>query len=146
MYIPRKLICQGILFGVMFNSLSFIFDGFNQGVLLLRSQLIGGIFAYVIMISIRNLSGRIFKKEALGLGDAYLAAMGGVWLGLEGINAALSLAFISAGLFALTARLIGTLKPLQAFPFGPFISGGIWGIWLLGQTWWLQSLEAIMGV
>ena len=88
--------------------------------------------------------GTLAKTQVLGLGDSQLASVGGAWLGLAGVTAAICLAFISAAGVGLAGRLSGRLKPFQPFPFGPFISMGIWGVWIFGPNWWWNQWLYLM--
>ncbi|KGG17451.1 Prepilin peptidase [Prochlorococcus sp. MIT 0603] len=89
------------------------------------------------MATISLLSQKIFKKTLLGFGDAKVAALGGAWLGIDGIQIAMSAAFIAAGFFSLIGRISQRLKPWQAFPFAPFICFSIQSVWILDKGQWL---------
>ena len=91
------------------------------------------------------LDERLLGQPALGLGDAKLAVLVGVWLGLEGIAAAMALAVVSGALVGSTARLSGRLGPREPFPFGPFIALGIWLVWLTGLQWWWSTWLMLLG-
>ena len=74
-------------------------------------------------------------RDGLGLGDAKLLAASGAWLGLEGIAPTL----LAASLSGLAAALIGHVagRPIAAetrVPFGPFLAGATWLIWLYGAA------------
>jgi leader peptidase (prepilin peptidase) / N-methyltransferase len=78
---------------------------------------------------------RLRGREGLGLGDAKLLAAGGAWLGPAPLPDVLLLAACTALAYAMLLRLrgtrvIGTLK----LPFGPFLAGAIWAVWLW-QAW-----------
>jgi leader peptidase (prepilin peptidase)/N-methyltransferase len=74
------------------------------------------------------------KREGLGMGDAKLLAGAGAWLGIVALPwvamLAAMLALLWAGLLGLRGtRLTGTLR----LPFGPFIAGAAWAIFLLAD-------------
>ena len=75
---------------------------------------IGGIFFYIIMI---------LSRGGLGGGDVKFAFVLGLWLGFDGILAAI----LTSLLFASAAGIILSIKRKNlktSIPFGPFISFG----------------------
>ncbi len=89
----------------------------------------GFLLVAVIAVGYRRLRGR----EGIGLGDAKLLAGAGAWVSWQGLPGVVLLA-ASAGLVgALFWRLRhGALSPQQELPFGPYLAGGLWVIWLYG--------------
>ncbi len=67
------------------------------------------------------------KREGLGLGDAKLLAAGGAWVGVWLLGDVV-LAAALAGLAWALRR--GRPDPAARLPFGPFLAGGIWVVWL----------------
>mgnify|MGYP001555087905 CR=1 FL=1 len=108
-------------------------------------HLLAAAAALLVMESVSALAERLLGQPALGLGDAKLAALGGAWLGLSGIAAAMAVAVCSGALFGVTGRISGHLSARQPFPFGPFIALGIWLIWLTGPLWWWQNWMRLVG-
>ena len=74
-------------------------------------------------------------RDGLGMGDAFLLAVGGAWTGLAGLptiilyGAAGGLAWV--GIQYMTGRT-GVLH--DRLPFGPFLAAGIWLVWLYGPV------------
>ena len=91
------------------------------------------------------LAEKALGQPALGLGDAKLAALGGAWLGLQGVAIAMLLAIVGGAVIGSLARISGRLGPREPFPFGPFIATGIWLVWLQGPNWWWQHWLALFG-
>lgn len=89
----------------------------------------GFLLVAAIAMGYRRLRGR----EGIGLGDAKLLAGAGAWVSWQGLPGVVLLA-ASAGLVgALFWRLrAGSLSPQQELPFGPYLAGGFWLIWLYG--------------
>lgn len=89
----------------------------------------GFLLVAAIAVGYRRLRGR----EGIGLGDAKLLAGAGAWVSWQGLPGVVLLA-ASAGLVgALFWRLrTGSLSPQQELPFGPYLAGGFWVIWLYG--------------
>ncbi len=88
-------------------------------------------FAAVVLIAVayRRLAGR----EGIGLGDAKLFAAAGAWVSWAGLPGVLLLA--AAGGLAghvVAARLTGTSLKDRELPFGPYVAGAFWLIWLYG--------------
>ena len=74
---------------------------------------------------------RLRGREGLGMGDAKLLATGGAWLGPAPLPDVLLLAACSALAYAFLLRLRGTqITATLKVPFGPFLAGAIWLIWL----------------
>ena len=113
------------------------------GIPLLADHLVAASLALLTLEGLSALGERVLGQPALGLGDAKLAAMGGAWLGLPGIVAAMAVAVMSGAVVGSLARLTGRLQARQAFPFGPFIALGIWLVWLRGPFWWWDQWLAL---
>ena len=109
-------------------------------------NVIAAISFKLVMNGLSTISEKFIGVEALGFGDANLAAMGGAWLGTSGIALAMCLAFVSAGCFSSFAIICGKKKPLEAFPFGPFIALGIWGVWLFEVSLWENRWMSLWGL
>ncbi len=71
--------------------------------------------------------------DGLGHGDAKLLAASAAWLGVDGVPLALLIA-CSAALSAAVAAVVAgrTLTAETRLPFGPFLAGGTWLVWLYG--------------
>ena len=115
------------------------------GVSVLAAHLIAAVLALLLLEGLSALAERLLGQPALGLGDAKLAALGGAWLGPEGIAAAMAIAITAGAVVGGTARLSGRLGPREPFPFGPFIALGIWLVWLTGPLWWWRSWLMLLG-
>ena len=75
-------------------------------------------------------------RHGLGLGDAKLFAASGAWVGIDGLPMTLLAASLGALAVALGAALSGhRLAADTRVPFGPFLAGGTWLVWLYGS--WL---------
>ncbi len=114
--IPDLISIPGIVVGLTFQLI-------NGSIL---SGLIGAAFGGGLMFLIRIVGGLIYKKEVMGLGDVYLAAMIGAFVGFP---------FIIPAIFvgALVGTILGAVYVISThqhrdspIPFGPFLSiGGI---------------------
>ncbi len=136
MKIPTKVSKLGIIIGLSYISLSGLYINIETCFNFFVDSFLALIISFIFMRSISLIAKVIYKKNLLGVGDAYLASMGGAWLGVNGINNAISLAFISGSVFSLLGRFTGRLKYLDFFPFGPFLALGIWGVCLFELSLW----------
>ena len=137
LWLPESLCRWGLVLGVLVSSVA--------GVSVLAAHLIAAVLALLLLEGLSALAERLLGQPALGLGDAKLAALGGAWLGPEGIAAAMAIAITAGAVVGGTARLSGRLGPREPFPFGPFIALGIWLVWLTGPLWWWSSWLMLLG-
>jgi leader peptidase (prepilin peptidase)/N-methyltransferase len=85
---------------------------------------------------------KALNKDALGLGDVKLVAMGGSLFGLKTVLLGLVLASVMGCLVGIPLLLLNKLKTERHIPFGPFICLGIIIAVLLGEQilYWYLSL------
>lgn len=115
------LLLTGFVAASVFDPLHFEDHVFGVGAGTFGLAILGWIY--------RNMRGR----EGLGLGDAKLLGGLGAWLGWEGLP---SVILFGAGLglvFVLAKSLAGKpVKTMDRIPFGPFLAGAGWLVWLYG--------------
>ena len=138
LWLPEPLCRWGLVIGLLFSGAA--------GVPFLADHLIAAALALLSLEGLSALGERLLGQPALGLGDAKLAALGGAWLGLPGVAAAMAVAVITGAVIGSIARLTGRLEARQAFPFGPFIALGIWLVWLAGPIWWWDQWQTLLGL
>lgn len=80
----------------------------------------GGVLLLLGMLAIW-----IFKKEGMGGGDIKLAAVCGLYLGMDKMILSLLLTTYIAGFIMLVLLAVRKLKKGQYVPFGPFLSSGV---------------------
>lgn len=115
--IPDSLSVTGIAAGLLFNLIKGPLNYFI-------SALAGMVVAYLLFFLIAALGKRMFKKEAMGEGDLFLAAMLGAYLGWEEALLAIMLAYILAAIVALFFMAIRKVKMGEVVPFGPALAAG----------------------
>jgi len=72
-------------------------------------------------------------RAGLGLADAHLLGIAGLWLGPAALPGCLLVAVVSAFVSALSAARDGALGHMaQPIPFGPHLALGFWLCWSLG--------------
>lgn len=114
--IPDPLLIIGGVAGIIFN----LFRG-N-----LFSALIGMVLGYGLLWGVGKVGKWWFKKDAMGEGDFFLAAVLGAYLGWEGMLLALFIAYVAAAVVAIAFLFSGKVKFGQYIPFGPaLVFGGI---------------------
>lgn len=112
--IPDIISIPGIFLGLIFQIINsnFIFG------------LIGMIFGGGLILLIRVIGGWTYKKEVMGLGDVYLAAMIGVFVGFPFIIASIFIAAFVGSILGVV-YIISTRQSRESpIPFGPFLSIG----------------------
>ena len=82
----------------------------------------------------------LYKKPVLGLGDAKLCFLLGIWLGSYGVLLSIYLTFIFSGIFSIIAISIGKLSFGKHFALGPFLSLSGFLVWLLGNNFWFELI------
>lgn len=112
--IPNVLSMPGILLGLIFQLLA--------GSILMAA--VGAVFGGGLILLVRVFGGLAYRKEVMGMGDVYLTAMIGAFLGFPNILLAILVGAISGSVFGVI-YLIGTRRHRESpIPFGPFLSFG----------------------
>ena len=70
---------------------------------------------------------RLRGRDALGLGDAKLAAAAALWVGPWGMPSLILIA-------ALSGLATAAVKRSRAIPFGPHLALALWVVWLYGPV------------
>lgn len=99
----------------------------------LMNHLIASLAGFSALALVNSLYRRLRGRDGLGLGDAKLLGAGGAWVGIVGIPGILLIASFTGLIWALVQG--GFRQQLSAqtrIAFGPFLSLGIWIIWLYG--------------
>jgi leader peptidase (prepilin peptidase) / N-methyltransferase len=90
---------------------------------------------YAFIWGVNEVYRRLRGRAGMGLGDAKLFAAAGAWLGFEGMSSVLLYGCLGALLFVAIKNISGQKMQMQdALPFGPFLSAGIWLVWLYGPV------------
>ena len=142
MLLPNSITYSGSIVGIL---LVFYFDYFisNFSDQILFEHLYAYLLAFFGVITFSYLIKLIIKKPALGGGDAKLYAMGGAWLGLDGLEVTITLSFLISAIFVLCGFIFRFIKRGEYIPFGPFICLSIFLVWFLGPQFWFESLGDI---
>jgi leader peptidase (prepilin peptidase)/N-methyltransferase len=121
--IPHWLSGPGILAGLILAAV--------QGRIV--SALLAGLggAAFILLIYVSSLL--LLRREGMGLGDAWLAAMG-VFLGWPAIASAIFLGILAGGVAALILLALGLRGRRDAIPFGPALAAGAVGALFWGEA------------
>jgi leader peptidase (prepilin peptidase)/N-methyltransferase len=98
---------------------------------ILSQHLIGAAAGFGGVALLRFVYEKMRGREGMGLGDAKLLAAAGAWTGWVGLPSILAIAAVSALVFALWSKG-RSLALADRVPFGPFLAGGLWVVWLYG--------------
>ena len=145
MELPSELTRAGILVGLLFRTFYPVFatGRWDAGPPGLVDALYGLVLGIGLFDSISYIGEKIIGQEAMGGGDAVLAALMGVWLGWKILLVTLAIGFCLGALIGGLGLATGRLKREEPLPFGPFLAlGGIGGL-LFGETLLTSYLSLI---
>ena len=117
MIIPDRLVGLGLMTGIAAILVGAIEIGWKDAFM---GSLVYGGFLYLAGV----VGKRIFKKEAMGMGDVKLGIMMGLFLGWKMSVMSLYISFLVASAVGLAAIAIGKLSRGDKIPFGPFLTVG----------------------
>ena len=141
MWLPKSLNYIGILTGSIIISIDYFLSDMSSNTIL--KSFCGGILGISSFYLISIISKLILKKDGLGLGDAKLAGLLGIWLGSVGFSITFFLSFTSSAFFSIILLSLNKIKTGQPFPFGPFLALSGYLVWLFGNEFWISKLEII---
>jgi leader peptidase (prepilin peptidase) / N-methyltransferase len=98
-----------------------------------RSSLVGAVAGYLSLWTVYHLFRLATGKEGMGHGDFKLFAALGAWLGWQLL---LPTILVAAGVGAVAGMVLLTIKGRDRgtpIPFGPFLAGAGWLMWLFGH-------------
>lgn len=124
--LPNALTQSGLIAGLAFQAILGALTA--TGVAGVIAQLMHGVIGAVVgiwLVEIIALAGFfLFKQEAMGAGDAKLAAMMGAWLGWKYLLLAGFLACVVGAVLGVGAIASGRLQHHHRLPFGPALALG----------------------
>lgn len=125
MTLPNPLTKSGLILGLVFQMIVGYTSKTNlPGVAThLMMGIVGAVLGLWLFEAIALL-GIFLQKEAMGAGDAKLAAMMGAWLGWRYLLLAGFIACTLGALVGIGAILLSQRKWGQKIPFGPFLASG----------------------
>ena len=130
-----SIICKiGIFFSICLSIFIELRNIQLPSYLLISETIITAFLGYLFFQFIRFIGLKIYKRPAMGEGDAKLAALIGSWLGFKGLCISTYLAFNLAGLFSIIGLITRRLKKEQKIPFGSFLSLSGLCVWYFGNN------------
>lgn len=113
-------LAAGLSYGLLKGAVSLKVIDFNP----LISSLAGLFLGFLLLYAIGFLGRSYYKREVLGEGDLYLAALLGAFLGWAGVLLAIFLAYVLAALVSGVLLLTGRVRFGGYIPFGPALAAG----------------------
>ncbi|NJM48096.1 MAG: prepilin peptidase [Alkalinema sp. RU_4_3] len=125
MTLSDPLMKLGVVGGLMFQfAIGVSMGGIPGGIIGLVTGVIGMVVGILLLDGISIVGSMLLRRQAMGAGDAMLAAMMGAWLGWRSFLVALFLSALSGALVGLLGRISSKLGRYQQMPFGPFLAIG----------------------
>ena len=132
--IPDIISIPGIVLGIMYQIIK------GEFVIGLAGMFFGG----GLILLIRVIGGRVYKKEVMGLGDVYLTAMIGSFVGFPFIIPAIFIAALVGAVLGIWYIASTHQSRESPIPFGPFLAmGGVAVIIFQSQ---ITAFFAFLGV
>lgn len=127
MTLPGGLTKSGLVLGILFQmALGFVSESWLGLVNQLMLAIAAAVLGLWMFDGIANIGTIVFRKDAMGAGDAKLAAMMGAWLGWKYLLLASFIACIAGVVVEVASTLLTkkNFKRNQPFPFGPYLALG----------------------
>ena len=136
--INTMLISENKLIFLTISGIIYLFClGFSNEKIDVKDLIINNSFSmiiiFIIMYSISYLSYKVFGINSLGMGDIKLSSFSTIWLGIELSFLSLCISFLLSAIYSLHGKLTKRFKPLQQYPFAPFLSIGIFFSWIIDK-------------
>ncbi|BAZ10939.1 type 4 prepilin peptidase 1 [Calothrix sp. NIES-4071] len=134
MTLPNPLTKSGLVLGVLFHTvLAFVqstnWNSFNQ----IFGAILGAVVGIWLFDAISFIGWVIFQKEAMGGGDAKLAAMMGAWLGWRHLLLAILISCVVGVVAGSIGVVLSRRKWGKKMPFGPCLALGSLITLLVGE-------------
>ncbi len=133
-WIPDSSCRFGLISGIGSSAVLTLLSQDNTGLTLLLDSIIATFFGYIAFRLISTIGLQLFKRPAMGKGDAKLSAMLGSWLGIQGLCLTIWLAFNLAGIYVLLGLITKKINRYQKVPFGAFLASAGILVWHFGNT------------
>ena len=136
--IRSMLISENKLFlfgttGIIYLIFLGIYKGKVNIYYLILNNFLSMLIVFITMFSISIIGYIFYGKKSLGIGDIKLASISTIWLGNELSFMSLYISFFISAMYSLQGRFNKKLKPLQQYPFAPFLSIGIFCSWIIDK-------------
>jgi leader peptidase (prepilin peptidase)/N-methyltransferase len=99
----------------------------------IADHVVGAAAGFAVLAAVGEVYRRLRGRDGLGLGDAKLLGAAGAWLGWQGLPSVVFLAAAAAmAIEVLKRRPLGKDAALLPVPFGTYLAGATWLVWLYG--------------
>ena len=142
MILPNVLTQWGMIAGLLFQGILAVTngEGFLNG---LFQSLFSAILGLLIFDALRIIGSAILRQQAMGGGDAKLAALIGAWLGWKMMLLSSFLACLVGSIIGVGGIALGLISRRQPIPFGPYLVLGAIAALFVGQpllNWYVGLL------
>ena len=139
LWLPSSLISYGKVIGGL-NIFIYTINSYHfEKLTFIISHLFTAAFGYLIFFLISYIGKLLLKKDALGMGDANLISMIGLWIGFKGTLIAIFLSFNFAAIYSLIMIFTCNSRFAKVFAFGPFITVSSFLVWHYGNDVFLTE-------
>ena len=139
LWLPSSIISYGKAIGGL-NIFIYTINSYSlEKLIFIRNHIFTATIFYLIFFLISFIGKLLIKKDALGMGDANLISMIGLWLGFKGTLITIILSFNFAAIYSLTILFSCNSRFRKAFPFGPFITSSSILVWHFGNDIFLEA-------
>jgi len=139
-WLPKSLNYLLIFLGIFINTL-ILSDASNlSSPYEIINNVLSAFLGYLLIRVIAYISKLVYKKDALGLGDALFVSGTGAWNSILGLYFSLIISFILAGMFVFIGILIRRIDKRGYIPLGPFLASGTLIVWCIGKENLLRFL------
>lgn len=142
--IPNEITYGGVVAGL---ALSLAYPGLHGVNTMMSSflhSLVGALTGGLTLLLIAWAGEKIFKKEAMGMGDVKFLAGIGAFLGCGGALFTIFASSLIGGLIGLTLVVVGNRGWGSRLPYGPYLALGAL-VWVFGGNgllnWYIQLLR-----
>jgi leader peptidase (prepilin peptidase) / N-methyltransferase len=147
MILPNPLTQWGLISGLFFHGCLGMMQAqawidFLPNVL---ESLFSAVLGLLVFDALRIVGSLALKQDAMGRGDAKLAALIGAWLGWKLMLLSTFLACLLGSVIGIGGILLGFLGRRQAIPFGPYLALGALVSLFVGQSI-LDWYFALLGI
>ena len=127
--LPDEFTLGGTFLGLVFIATETFFipsveykTFFTPEEILIGKHILAALGGYLLLVLIRFLYKRLRKRDGMGLGDAKLLALIGIFLGFGPAIVALFVAVLTASIYGTALLLRGRATATSKLPFGSFLA------------------------
>lgn len=147
MILPNSLTQWGMILGLMFQAGMGVSEAGGLGGFIpaLLEALFSAVIGLLVFDALRIVGSFALKQDAMGRGDAKLAAMIGAWVGWQLMLLSAFLACLVGSIIGIGGMMLGLINRRQPIPFGPYLVIGAIASFFVGEpilTWYLALLGA----